>query len=88
MMLELRPDFVCVCLDVRNTHNEISRQAVVEALEKIPGLRHLAQHVAICLAAHHILESGGMAFSKAGQGLTQGTARPAASTAWAGTALW
>ena len=24
MMLELRPEFVCVCLDVRNAHNEIS----------------------------------------------------------------
>ena len=72
MTLELRPDFVCVCLDVRNAHNEISRRAVVEALEAIPGLRHLAQHVAICLAAHHTLESGGKAFGKAGQGLTQG----------------
>ena len=47
MTLEMRPDFVCVCLDVRNAHNEISRRAVVEALERIPGLRHLAQHVAI-----------------------------------------
>ena len=32
MMLELRPDFVCVALDVRNAHNEISRRTVVEEL--------------------------------------------------------
>ena len=53
MMLELRPEFVCVCLDVHNAHNEISRSAEVRELEKVPGLRHLAQHVAKCLAAHH-----------------------------------
>ena len=72
MMLELRPDFVCVALDVRNAHNKISRRTVVEELEKVPGLRHLAQHAACCLAAHHTLESGGTAFGEAGQGLTQG----------------
>ena len=72
MMLELRPEFVCVALDVRNAHNEISRRTVVEELEKVPGLRHLAQHAACCLAAHHTLESGGVAFGQAGQGLTQG----------------
>ena len=72
MMLEHRPDFVCVCLDVRNAHNEISRRAVVEELEKIPELRHLAQHVATCLASCQHLESGGIAFGEAGDGLTQG----------------
>ena len=72
MMLELREDFVCVCLDVRNAHNEISRQSVVRELEKVPGLRHLAQHVAICLAGQHSLESAGIAFGKATDGLTQG----------------
>ena len=68
IMLELREDFVCVCLDVRNAHNEISRQSVVRE----PGLRHLAQHVAICLAGQHSLESCGIAFGKATDGLTQG----------------
>ena len=72
MLLELRPDFVCVCLDVRNAHNEVSRSAVVAALEKVPGLRHLAQHVATCLAAHHSLESGGNVWGEAADGLTQG----------------
>ena len=72
MMLELRPEFVCVCLDVRNAHNEISRSAVVRELEKVPGLKHLAQHVATCLAAHHSLEAGGIAFGEAEDGLTQG----------------
>ena len=84
MRLEQRPDFVCVCLDVRNAHNEISRRAVVEELERIPGLRHLAQHVAICLSAHHTLESGGKAFGNAGQGLTQGDSEASAlfCTGW------
>ena len=72
MMLELRPDFVCVALSVRNAHNKISRSTVVEELEKVPGLWHLAQHTACCLAAHHILEPGGVVFGEAGQGLTQG----------------
>ena len=72
MMLEHRPDFVCVCLDVRNAHNEISRRAVVEEMERVPELQHLAQHVAICLASCQHLESGGEAFGNACDGLTQG----------------
>ena len=73
-MLELNPTFVCVALDVQNAHNAIARAAVVRELEAVPGLRHLAQHAAICLAAHHSVESGGEEITKAGQGVTQGDA--------------
>ena len=57
--LEANPDFVCVSLDMKNAHNEMSRRSCVLALEAQPELRHMAQHVAICLAAHHRLEAGG-----------------------------
>ena len=73
-MLELNPTFVCVALDVQNAHNAIARAAVVRELEAVPGLRHLAQHAAICLAAHHSVESGGEEITKTGQGVTQGDA--------------
>ena len=73
-MLELNPAFVCVALDVQNAHNAMARAAVVKALEAVPELRHLAQHAAICLAAHHAVESGGEEITKAGQGVTQGEA--------------
>ena len=59
MMLEQNPNFVCVFLDVQNAHNAMARAAVVKRLEAVPGLRHLAQHAATCLAAHHAVESGG-----------------------------
>ena len=72
MMMELRPNFVCVCLDVRNAHNAMSRRAVVEVLEAVPGLQHLAQHAATCLAADHFSESGGETYGESGQGLAQG----------------
>ena len=55
-MLELNPTFVCVALDVQNAHNAMARATVVKELEAVPGLRHLAQHAATCLAAHHSIE--------------------------------
>ena len=70
--LELNPEFVCVATDVQNAHNAIARAAVVRQLEAVPGLRHLAQHAAICLAAHHPVESGGEVVTEAGQGMSQG----------------
>ena len=72
MTLEENPDFVCVCLDMKNAHNEVSRSSVVVGLESQTTLRHLAQHTATCLAAHHRLEAGGKEWGQAGQGLTQG----------------
>ena len=40
MMLEQIPDFICVALDVQNTHNAISRSAVVRRLDAVLELRH------------------------------------------------
>ena len=48
MAVEQRPDFVCVCLDVCNAHNEISRRVVVVELEQVPGIRHLHLQVPGC----------------------------------------
>ena len=59
MTLEANLDFVCVALDMRNTHNEVSRRSVVKGVEEQPSLRHMAKHVATCPSAHHRLESGG-----------------------------
>ena len=72
MMLEQNPDFICVSLDVQNAHNSIARAAVVKRLEAVPDLRHLAQHAATCLAAHHTVESGGEKITLCGQGMCQG----------------
>ena len=72
MMLEQNPTFVCVALDVQNAHNAMARAAVVKRLEAVPGLRHMAKHAATCLAAHHVVESGGKMITTCGQGLSQG----------------
>ena len=72
MMLESRPDFVCVSIDIKNAHNEISRKSVIDALESQPNLKHLSKHVATCLAPHHCLESSGDVWGESGQGATQG----------------
>ena len=58
MLLEQNPTFICVSLDVQNAHNAMARAAVVKEMEAVPGLRHLAQHTAICLAASHSVECG------------------------------
>ena len=72
MMSEKERDFIVVKLDMRNAHNEVSRAAVIEALEKEPSLRHLAWHSATCLASHTGLESQGRLWGLAGEGLSQG----------------
>ena len=72
MLLELRPDFVCVPVDLKNAHNEVSRKSVVLAHENEPKLRHLAQHVATYLAPSHLLQSSGEVWGEAEEGECQG----------------
>jgi hypothetical protein len=66
MMFEDRRDFIVVKVDMRNAHNEVSRAAVLEALEREPTLRHISLHAATCLASHTGLESGGELWGEAG----------------------
>ena len=47
MLMEKRRDFVCVKVDMRNAHNEVSRASVIEALDREPTLRHLALHIRV-----------------------------------------
>eukprot|EP00973_Karenia_brevis_P079918 11089619-Karenia_brevis.AAC.1 len=42
LLLELRPDFICVKLDLRNAYNEVKRNRVIRAFEAAPALRGLA----------------------------------------------
>ena len=72
IMLESRRDFYAVKLDIRNAHNEVSRASIIEALDREPTLRHLAWHVATCLAAPTSLESGGELWGETGEGHSQG----------------
>ena len=72
MMLEENPDFVCIKVDLRNAHNEVSRAAIIEELEKEPTLRHLAWHAATVLAPHHGLEIGGIKWGEQEEGKRQG----------------
>ena len=72
MFSEMHPEFIVVKLDLKNAHSEISRAAVVEELEAIPSLRHLAFHTAITNACHTTLVSGGRAWGVAGDGMVQG----------------
>ena len=58
-LLEERPDFVAVKVDMRNAFNEVSRTSVIRALEEEPSLQHMAQHAAVVLASHHGLECRG-----------------------------
>ena len=46
IMLVTNPGFICVALDMRNAHNEVSRWSVLMGLERQPSLRHIGQHVA------------------------------------------
>ena len=84
MLLEARSDFVCISLDMKNAHNEVSQKSVIEALEKRPGLKHLSKHAAICLASHQRLESSGVPWGESGQGVTQGDPEsgPEFNVAW------
>ena len=72
MMSEKNPNMVVVKVDMRNAHNEVSRAAVLEALEREPSLRHLAWHQATCQASHTGLETGGKLWGWAGEGQSQG----------------
>ena len=72
MTLEKNPTFVCVKLDFRNAFNEISRARVVEALEEVETLQHLAQFAGMLLAPVSGLESGGEFWGEAQEGTTQG----------------
>ena len=74
MLMEQNRDWVCVKLDVKNAHNEISRASILETLESEPTLRHLTNHMATILAMPSALEIGGTVWGEAGDGLTQGDA--------------
>ena len=63
MLSEMNPDMVVVKVDMRNAHNEVSRAAVLEALEREPSLRHLAWHQATGQASHTGLETVGKLWS-------------------------
>ena len=72
MMLENKREFVAVKLDIKNAHNEVARSSIIEGLEREPSLRHLAWHVATCLASTTNLESGGKIWGETGEGHSQG----------------
>ena len=72
MLLEHKPDFAAVKLDIRNAHNEVSRSSILEGLDREPSLRHLVWHAATCLAPHTGLEAGGKLWGQSGEGMTQG----------------
>ena len=74
MVMEANLDWVCVKLDVRNAHNEISRACILETMDFEPSLRHITNHMATTLTMPSALESGGKVWGEAGDGLTQGEA--------------
>ena len=47
MQLEVRRDFICFKLDLKNAYNEISRASIIEVLEAEPSLKHLASFFAV-----------------------------------------
>ena len=57
---------------MRNAHNEVSRAAVLEALEREPSLRHLAWHQATCQASYPGLETDGKLWGWSKEGQSQG----------------
>ena len=72
MVLEQNTSFICVKLDFRNAFNEASRARVVEALEEVDSLKHLAQFAGMVLTPVSGLESGGNMWGQAAEGQTQG----------------
>ena len=72
MLLEENPTFICIKIDLRNAHNEVSRAAIIEELEAEPTLRHLAWHAATVLAPNHGLEIGGVKWGDQEEGKRQG----------------
>ena len=72
MMLEQKREYFAVKLDIKNAHNEVARSSIIVALDREPTLRHLAWHVATCLAPTTSLESGGKIWGETGEGHSQG----------------
>ena len=83
MLSEKNPGMVVVKVDMRNAHNEVSRAAVLEALEREPTLRHLAWHQATCQASYTGLETCGKLWGWSKEGQSQGD--PEAGFVWPGT---
>ena len=64
MIMEQKRKYFAVKLDIKNAHNEVARSSIKVALDREPTHRHLAWHVATCLAPTTSLESGGKIFGK------------------------
>ena len=84
MLAEERKDFVVVKIDMKNAFNEISRAAVIEALEADESLCHLAWHAATVLAPSSGLETGGNRWGGSAEGTAQGDplSAPFFNVAW------
>ena len=72
MLAEDNKDFVVVKIDMKNAFNEVSRAAIIEALEQEPTLQHLASYAATVLAPAAGLESGGKRWGMTEEGTAQG----------------
>ena len=72
MTMENHAEFICVKLDFKNAFNEIWRSRVVLALEEEETLYHLAQFAAILQSPASGLESKGVIWGEAAEGVTQG----------------
>ena len=72
MMMEENPDFVLIKIDFRNAFNEMARARVIEACEENESLKHLAMFVGAILAPVSDLESAGVIWGEAEEGVTQG----------------
>ena len=72
MLAEHRRDFVVVKIDMKNAFNEVSRAAIIQALEEEPTLQHLAWHAAVVLAPDSGPESGGVRWGLSEEGTAQG----------------
>ena len=76
--LEVRRDFICLKLDLKNAYNEISRTSIIEAFEAEPSLRHLASFYGVTLAPKMGLETGGKVFGRSEEGEGQGDPKASA----------
>ena len=72
------------CEPSTTAFNEVSRAAIIEALEGEPSLQHLAWHAAVVLAPASGLESGGVRWGESAEGTTQGDpiSAPFFNVAW------
>jgi hypothetical protein len=73
LLLEVRRDFVCVPLDIKNAYNYAARASIVQVYESEASICHLTQFMATTLAPVCSLEAGGIVFGQAGEGATQGS---------------